>query len=135
MDYKEEERREIDLMDYWRVIMKRKWVAVTFASAVVIFTAIFTFTATPLYKATATLLIEEEASKILSIEDEFGQRRQVADMRFFNTQIKLLKSKSLAEKVAKRLNLASRPEFRDKRQEKKNLMKAIKDLNLLIPIQ
>jgi len=128
MDYKEEERREIDLMDYWRVIMKRKWVAVTFASAVVIFTAIFTFTATPLYKATATLLVEEEASKILSIEDEFGQRRQVADMRFFNTQIKLLKSKSLAEKVAKRLNLASRPEFRDKRQEKKNLMKAIKDL-------
>jgi len=38
-----EKKKEVDLMDYWRVIVKRKWVAFTFVGALVFFTAIFSF--------------------------------------------------------------------------------------------
>jgi len=112
-----EKKKEVDLVDYWRVIVKRKWVAFTFMGALVFFTAVFSFLATPQYKSTSTLLIEEGTSKILSMEDAFGiQAPIVRDLRFFNTQLKLLKSKSLAERIVKKLNLLSRPEFSSKKK-------------------
>ena len=91
MNYKEEQK-EIDLMQYWSIILKRRWIAITFASAVILLTAIFTFTTEPIYRATATLLIEEETSKRLSIEDEFDYGRQVPSLRDFNTQLNLMKN-------------------------------------------
>ena len=127
MNY-EEERREVDLLEKWRVIVKRKWVIVTFVSALILLTGIFTFTATPIYKATTTLLIDEEASKVMSIEDEFGYRRQMSDLRFYNTQLKLLKSRSLIERVARKMNLLSRAEFGAGKKPKKSLMAAARDL-------
>jgi len=109
----EETKREIDLMEYWRVIEKRKWMLISFASVIILFALIFTFTAVPRYKATATLFIEEDVSRVVSIEDEFGNPRQVTDMRAFNTQLEMLKSKNLAIRVADRMNLLSRPEMLD----------------------
>lgn len=111
MDYREEEREVIDLLKYWRMIVKRKLVIFAFASVLILFAGIYTFTATPKYKATTTLLIEEKTSKILSIEDVFGYRREMKDLRFFNTQLKLLRSKSLAKRVVRKMNLLARPEF------------------------
>ncbi|MCK4759496.1 MAG: hypothetical protein KAT69_05575, partial [Candidatus Aminicenantes bacterium] len=69
------EKDEVDLLEYWRIIVKRKWVLIAFTGALVLFTGIFSFLATPKYESTATLLIEGERSKILSIEDEFGYSR------------------------------------------------------------
>lgn len=128
MNYKEE-RKEVDLMKYWKVIVKRKWVIVTFAGILVFFTGIFSFLATPMYKSTATLHIDEEFSKMLSIDDTFGyQTRVVRDLRFFNTQLRLIKSKSLAERVVRKLNLLSRREFSSGKKPKKSLFALMKDI-------
>jgi polysaccharide biosynthesis transport protein len=118
----EEKNQEIDLKDYWRVIVKRRWLALTFAGALIFLTAVFSFLAKPQYKSTVTLLIEEQTSRMLSIEESFGyQPRVVEDLRFFNTQLQLLKSKSLAERVATKLNLLTNPEFVGNRSSKKKL--------------
>jgi len=123
----EEKTKEIDLMDYWRVIVRRKWVVITFAGAIILFTGIFSFLATPQYKSTATLLMEEETSRILSINEAFGDQAQVVrDLRSYNTQLQLLKSKSLAERVARKLNLLSRPEFGAGRKSKTSLLAGVK---------
>ena len=124
----DEEKREVDLMEYLRIIEKRKWLAITFVSAIILFTAIFTFTAIPQYKATATLFIEEESSRVMNIEDEFGNPRQVTDMRTFNTQLGMLKSKNLAASVAERLNLLSRPELLEGIQPKKSPFSSVKNI-------
>jgi succinoglycan biosynthesis transport protein ExoP len=127
----EEKKNEIDLMEYWRVVEKRKWVLVAFASVILLFTAIFTFTAVPRYKATATLYIEEDVSRVISIEDEFGNPRQVTDMRAFNTQLEMLKSKNLAKRVADRINLLSHPELLDGIKPKKSLFTTVKNILVL----
>ena len=127
-DHREEREKGVDLLEYWRIIIKRKWVVVTFAGALILFVGIFSFLATPIYKAKTTLLIEEESSRILSIEDEFGYQRRAVDLRFYNTQLKLLKSKSLAERVARKMNLLSRQEFGAGEKPKKSLIAAAKDL-------
>ena len=124
----ENEEEEINLLDYWRIILKRKGVLFIFSSAVILLIGFYTFTITPKYKATATLLIEDETSKIMSIEDEFGYGRRMSDLRFFNTQIILLESESLAERVARKMDLLSRPEFNEQRRRKKSLLTTIIDL-------
>jgi len=123
----EEKAKEIDLRDYWGIILKRKWLALTFAGAVIFFTVVFSFLARPKYKAMTTLLIEEQTSKLLSMEETFGlQSRVVQDLRFFNTQLQLLKSKSLAERVSSKLSLPVNPEFGAKKASKENQSKASK---------
>lgn len=136
MEHETDKEMEIDLLELWRTIVKRKGVLFVFASAVVLLVGIYTFTRTPNYRAEATLLIEEESSKIMSIEDEFGVRGRYSDMRFFNTQLILLKSESLAERVARRLDLLSRPEFSPDTKEKKSLLnmaRSIVSLKWIVP--
>lgn len=126
MEYQRHEEEEMDLLEYWRMIVKRKWVLITFTGILVLFIGVFSFLATPQYRSTATLLIEGELSKILSIEDELGYSRNFEDLRSFNTSLRLLKSKSLAERVARKMNLLSRPEFGAGQKQKKSLLAAVK---------
>src|SRR4030065_2081897 len=91
---------DIDVMDYWRLIVRRKWIVLTFAGAIVLLTGVFSFLATPLYKSTATLLIEEESSRILSGAETFSEEpRVVQDLRSYNTQLMLFSIKALAERA------------------------------------
>ncbi len=125
MEY-ETKKKELDLMQFLGVIFKRKWMVVIFVSTTVIFTGIFSFLATPMYKSTTTLLIEEGSSKMLSIDESFYQSSMMRDWTFFNTQLRLFKSKSLAERVARKMNLASglSPSGTSR---KKNLITLVKD--------
>lgn len=117
---------EIDLVESWRIIFKRKWVVIIFTGALFFFTAVFTFLTTPIYKSTVTLLIEEETSRMLSIEDTFGYQTPVTrDLRGFNTQLKLLKSKSLAERVVQHANLQTREDFQKANRMRRGLFDTI----------
>lgn len=130
MEYKEKEIG-INLLEYWRMIIKRKWVLFTFGGGIILFVGVFTFTASPKYKPEAILLIEEAPSKMLSIENEFGYpgyRSDLGNLRFFNTQLILLKSKTLAERVARKMDLLDRHEFSADKMSKKSLMSKAKDL-------
>ncbi len=107
--------KEVDLLDYVRVVLKRKWVLVTFAAVLVLLAAVLSFTRTPRYRATATLLIEEPGTSLYNIQDVLNAGAYLRSDylgAYFNTQLRLLTSRSLAERVAKKLNLAARPEFR-----------------------
>jgi capsular exopolysaccharide synthesis family protein len=109
------DKKEIDLLEYGRVVVKRKWVLVTFAAILVVLAAVLSFTRTPLYRATATLLIDEPGASMINIQDVLNAGTYYRSDylgTYFNTQLRLLTSRSLAERVAKKLNLGSRPEFR-----------------------
>ena len=122
------EKGEIDLIEYWNIVLKRKWVIVIFASAILFFTGVFTFLATPIYQSSVTLHIDEDLSKVFSIEEAFGYQTQLYDMRFFNTQLRLIKSKRLAERVVERMNLLSRPEYNARQGGKKSIIGTIYSL-------
>ncbi len=113
------DKKEIDILEYARVVLKRKWVLVTFAAVLVALTAVLSFTRTPLYRATATLLIDEPGASLLNIQDVLNAGAYYRSDylgTYFNTQLRLLTSRSLAERVSKRLNLGARPEFRSSAQ-------------------
>jgi succinoglycan biosynthesis transport protein ExoP len=125
------DRKEIDILEYARVVLKRKWVLATFAAVLVVLAAVLSFTTRPLYRATATLLIDEPGSSLLNIQDVLNSGAYYRSDylgTYFNTQLRLLTSRSLAERVAKKLNLGARPEFRTERPASPGLLAGIKNV-------
>ena len=125
------DRKEVDLLEYVRVVLKRKWVLVTFAAVLVALTAVLSFTKTPLYRATATLLIDEPGASLINIQDVLNAGAYYRSDylgTYFNTQLRLLTSRSLAERVAKKLNFAARPEFRAAAGPRTGLMAGLKSV-------
>lgn len=69
------------------------------------------FAVTPTYRAQATLLIESEEAKVVSIEEVYGISS--SNNEYLKTQFEMLKSSALAEKVVKNLNLVETPYFQN----------------------
>jgi succinoglycan biosynthesis transport protein ExoP len=99
---------------YWRSIVKRKWAILGIAIIVAVLAALAALSTTPVYHATATLLIEQNRTKLVAtIEEVYGS---VSNNReHFETQADLLGSRALAIKVIEKLNLTKHPEL-DPRQ-------------------
>ena len=99
----------IDLRSYLRVITKRRWTILTFFIVVVLSVAIHTFTATPIYQATARIVIEKENQNVVSIQEVLAVDSTGQD--YYQTQYKIIESRSVAREVIKRLSLDQNPEF------------------------
>ena len=100
---------QIDIRDYMRVIMKRKWNIITVFLIIVITVTIHAFTSTPIYEATARLIIDKENPNVVSIEEVMAVDASGTD--YYQTQYKIIESRTVAREVIKRLNLAESKEF------------------------
>ncbi len=98
-----------DLQHYLRILRKHKWLIVLFSSAVTALAAYYAFTATPIYRASSTLLIEQQKANMVSIEELYGVDTENAD--YYETQYQLLRSRGLAQRIVERLNLWEHPEL------------------------
>ena len=103
------QEQEIDLRSYLRVIAKRRWTIMTFFIVVVCSVAIHTFTATPIYQATARIVIEKENPNLVSIQEVLAVDSTGQD--YYQTQYKIIESRTVAREVIKRLGLDTNPEF------------------------
>jgi len=117
-----QEQEQIDLRDYLRVMLKRRWTIVTVFAIIVITVAIHTYTATPIYKATARLIIEKENPNVVSIEEVMAVDASGTD--YYQTQYKIVESRAVARKVIKRLHLEESEEFFPK--PKDDLLSSVK---------
>lgn len=100
---------EINLGDYFRVISKRRWTIITFFLVVVVITAIATFRMTPMYKAQAKILLDEEKLKVVSFQDVLTTDTTRA--QYYLNQQEILTSRGLAKRVIEELKLENSPEF------------------------
>jgi len=103
------EEKEINLRDYWKVIRKRKWTIIAFFLIVVITTAVGTFTMRPIYRGTTSIQINKENPQIVDFKEIFAVNTM--DLDYYQTQYKVLESRSLAKRVIQNLKLAEHPEF------------------------
>ena len=110
---------EIDLLKLWQTIWRRKWSIITLTLIVMMVTVLIVLSLTPIYRAAATMLFEQKQSQVVSIEQLYGVEGSGND--YLQTQFELLKSRSLAERVVRELNLTVHPEF-DPRQRPEPLI-------------
>lgn len=93
------QEKEVHLSDYLNILLRRWKIAALVFALVFVGTALYTFLATPVYEASATLQVRKPAQggmlKELGMESESS----------LTTEIEVLQSRSLAEQVVRRMNL------------------------------
>ncbi|HEX5030313.1 MAG TPA: Wzz/FepE/Etk N-terminal domain-containing protein, partial [Candidatus Eisenbacteria bacterium] len=100
------------LRDYWRVLVQRRWVIYTCLIAVVSVTMILTFFTTPIYEAVTTIQIERQGPDILTFKDVVSSDpSSIAYQDFYQTQYRILQSKSVVRIAVERMDLITRPEY------------------------
>ena len=96
-------------MDYVRVVYKRRWVAIPVFLTVFTIGAINSYRTTPLYQASTQILIEKDTPKVGDLSTIFQQNDGWYNDDFYQTQFRLLQSRSLARKTAEAMKLDSHP--------------------------
>ena len=108
---------ERHLMDYVRVIYKRRWVAIPVFLAVFAIGAINSYRTTPLYKASTQILIEKDTPKVGDLSTIFQQNDGWYNDDFYQTQYRILQSRSLGRKTAEAMHLDKHPALARASQE------------------
>jgi polysaccharide biosynthesis transport protein len=98
---------ETHLMDYIKVVYKRRWAAATAFLLVVISVTVYTFTVTPIFQAKTRLLIEAENPNVVSFKEVIDDDHTKAD--YYQTQYNILQSRALARKTIESLKLWQHP--------------------------
>jgi len=101
---------EIDLVAIWSAFLRHRILFLATIAVFMVIGVIYLLLATPIYKATASVQIEERSSRVL--EQQLDPTSSTSDAeRFLTTQLDVLKSRSLALSVAQDLNLIGNPRF------------------------
>lgn len=97
---------EIDLRQIWRTLVKHRWMLLGITALCTVAAGIYTLRVTPQYKASAMLQIDRAAQKVVGFGAEVQLDEGLAsDQLQLRTQMELLKSRSLAERVIDELGL------------------------------
>lgn len=109
-----EDRLDIDLTALIRIVYKRRWMAMSVFVVIVAVVTVRTFTAVPVFQASARLLIEAENPNVVAYKEVIDEQRANAD--YYQTQYSILKSRALARKTMEQLHLFQSPVFRSTAQ-------------------
>lgn len=102
----------VSLLDYWRVLVKRRWIIASVTLVILIVVAIGTWSAAPIYRATIKIQIDPEQTGILPFKEAMDPGSNYAQSQeYLQTQFKVLASKTLADRVIRVLRLESNPLF------------------------
>ena len=99
---------ERHLMDYVRVLYKRRWVAIPAFLIVFAVGAINSYRKVTIYEARTQILIEKDTPKVGTLETMFQQQDGWYNDDFYRTQYRILQSRSLARRTAELMHLKER---------------------------
>jgi polysaccharide biosynthesis transport protein len=99
----------IALRQYLHILVKRKWLILSFALVFVVLGGVRAILKTPLYAAASRIQIDREAGKI--VEGGATSPSEEGGADFFRTQYELLKSRAMAERVVSALRLHEDQDF------------------------
>ena len=107
-----EEDDTIDLREYWRILVKRKWMVFSVLAIITVATLLSTILMIPVYRSTATVQITPPNSQILEYADFSSEGTgYLAQQQFYTTQYEILRSRDLAESVVRTEGVEEHPEL------------------------
>ena len=89
---------------FWHIVMKRLGTIITTTLVVAVLTGIYTFKMQPVYKASASIVVETTYPQLQTLSEVYHQA-PVEDYSFLITQMEVLKSDSLAWTTMQALGL------------------------------
>jgi polysaccharide biosynthesis transport protein len=94
-----------DLRDYIRILLKRRWTVIGATLIVAVTALVGTLLTTPIFRATSTLQIDRDTIKVVDV-GSMTPVESSGDNDFYQTQYELLKSRTLADRVVQKMDLA-----------------------------
>jgi capsular exopolysaccharide synthesis family protein len=108
---REEQSAAIELRALWSALYRNRFLMLVIVGLALAGGIVSIMLTTPVYRARASIQIDQQSSKILGTEDvEPNQSSQEAD-RFLQTQVDVLRSRVLAGRVAQSLQLFGNASF------------------------
>src|SRR5947207_7951819 len=106
MNLARDPEHQVHLKTYLRILRKHRWTVSGIFLGAVVTAAIWTFTQAPVFQATATVLIDPEAPKVVNIQEVTQMGSPSQD--YYLTQHELIKSRPIVEKAFTALKLSER---------------------------
>ncbi len=103
------ESDQIDLMSYWRILVKRRWTVLGALAIVFVSALVATLLTTPVYRATVSLQIDRDTVRVVDVGST--QVESGYDYDFFASQHMLLTSRALAQRVASDLGFTEQSQI------------------------
>jgi polysaccharide biosynthesis transport protein len=100
------DENQSEITRYLRILVRRRWLICGLVLVSAVISGYITFTTKPLYKSTAKIQIDPEAS-ILPYQPIYSTLTE--NPLYLGTQTQVLKSQMLALRIVKRLNLVKDP--------------------------
>ena len=99
----------LDPLAHLRSVLQYKWPIIAFTAIATALAIAYVSTATPLYRSTQSLLLGSTRSNIVAVEELIEEAPE--DVGYVQTQIELLRSKDIVERVIDSLELLAEPAF------------------------
>ncbi len=100
-----------DIRDYMEIIFRRKWLILTILLTSIATTLIVSMTMKPQYKANGKIELTIQSPRVTKFEDMAMLGTQIQTREFMQTQLKLLKSETLGDRVIDKLQLEQNSAF------------------------
>lgn len=125
--------KQLHLRDYLNVIIRRRWIVLSFSIIVIVSVLILSIRQIPIYESTATILINRESPRVLSIQEvaPMGSGEYFNDRDYYETQYKLIKSNAVLRNVANILGFREGSIYSEKNLHELIRVKPIKNSQLV----
>jgi len=124
----QEYKQDVHLNDYLRVIKNRKNLIIVFSFISVLVVTVYSFMVEPVYRATATLLIDLESPHVLTTTGSVALETTHYDAyrEYFQSQKEIIKSRGIIHQVFDEFKLDEKKEYRESKDPVKKFLKTIK---------
>lgn len=102
---------ERHLLDSVRVLYKRRWIAIPLFLMIAVVGIVNALRETPVYQAKAQLLVQKDAPKVATLDQMFQSQDAWSEDDFYQTQFRILQSRTLARKTIDSMNLWTAPKL------------------------
>ena len=130
--------KHIHINDYIAILRNRRWMVVSFFLITVITVTLASFIQKPVYRASATVIVDVESPDILSVRDvvKLGETNYFAYRDYIETQKEIIRSRSTARQIMQNLGLADKKQFKESKDPlgallKKMSVELVRDTRIL----
>ena len=120
---------QVNLRNYWHVIMERRWLVLVTFFMFLLLSVFYLYRTPKVYLGKATIRIDREADKIMSVSEVFTLGGQ--DQDYLQTQYKLLQSRRVIGAVITNLHLEQNLRY----ARAKDIYKAVLADVVIVPIR
>ncbi len=107
----DDDQEGIGLKELWLTVRKRLWLLIGIVASILLLAGLATIQKTPLYSATAELLLKPDIPQVLNVPQLQADNAGTDQHDFYKTQLALAEGPEVAAEVIRTLGLESNPLF------------------------